>query len=947
MAASAPRRLPGIRVEVQAPALTEVLPRMDVACFVGIASSGPLDKPVAVESFDQFVEIYGDACPLAWDSENRSWAYGNLAPTVRAFFRNGGIRSWITRVAGPEAETGKFPVPGLLGLDEDGKLAPVLAEARSEGSWCRALSLSSAISMQNVSVLGFDPKSVGLALVLASRDSVQAGDLLSVRFDHQGCGVMFPAVPDRNRVTIPDFPALWFRTDFSNVPAPASQAEVFYPSHVFFEVMDLTADSQQFSLLIAGTMENAPKPGSLVRVVCGTEECWIRVRALRAVPVAASPVEAGVEVTGDGLWCIPQPPADLEILSSPPVSIGREITVEKLTFDLWVRKGDQPAMRMTRLGFEALNPRFWGALPNDQELYPEADSVDVPPDRSRFTQLWQNAASPRFALSGTGADDARVYFPAGMAFVPEDSCAPLPSAQSGAAQDGLSTFGSDLFLDARLNEALLTDYVSQADFIRYQGPPPAKKDPRRRDPRLLRKLQAAFGIDEITIVSIPDAVQRQWALRSVVAAPPAGPSASLEHPEWWHFLDCDPMPAIPLTREPEWGHFLDCSVKIVAPPVLTAGLPDTAGTFTLTWTPVSNAKYVLGGGSTADFSDSAVIATTDRTSWTLLGRSPGNYYFRVRAVVDGMSSDWSNAAVVQVQPPSDLVLVPVSDYDARDLLEVQRAMVRMCAARGDLFGVLSIPGHYREPEAIAHIAALKAASESGLTPTPQAKVPLLSFAEAPAFSYVGAYHPWAWILKDTDSGDPIDIPPDGAACGILARRALGRGAWIAPANEPILDVIALSPHIARSAWPQLQDAQVNLVRQDPRGFLCLSSDTLATADFVDLRPINVRRLLMLLRRLALRDGTKYVFEPNDASFHRLVARGFEAMLQYLFERGAFAGDKAEAAFHVVTGDTLNTPQSMEQGRFIVELRVAPAIPMRFLTIRLLQTDERTLLVEET
>jgi phage tail sheath protein FI len=98
----------------------------------------------------------------------------------------------------------------------------------------------------------------------------------------------------------------------------------------------------------------------------------------------------------------------------------------------------------------------------------------------------------------------------------------------------------------------------------------------------------------------------------------------------------------------------------------------------------------------------------------------------------------------------------------------------------------------------------------------------------------------------------------------------------------------------------------------------------------------VRRLLILLRRLALRRGAAYVFEPNSDTFRRLVQRGFEAMLDSMFMQGAFAGGTPDTSFQVVTDTSLNTPQSVEQGRFIVELRVAPSLPMTFLTIRLVQ-----------
>ena len=61
------RRLPGFRFEAQSPPLDEVLPRMDVAVFVGFAASGPLHLPVAVEDAAQFAAVFGEDAPLVWD----------------------------------------------------------------------------------------------------------------------------------------------------------------------------------------------------------------------------------------------------------------------------------------------------------------------------------------------------------------------------------------------------------------------------------------------------------------------------------------------------------------------------------------------------------------------------------------------------------------------------------------------------------------------------------------------------------------------------------------------------------------------------------------------------------------------------------------------------------------------------------------------------------------
>jgi phage tail sheath protein FI len=151
-------------------------------------------------------------------------------------------------------------------------------------------------------------------------------------------------------------------------------------------------------------------------------------------------------------------------------------------------------------------------------------------------------------------------------------------------------------------------------------------------------------------------------------------------------------------------------------------------------------------------------------------------------------------------------------------------------------------------------------------------------------------------------------------------------------------VVSLAPPILPAARQGLQDAQVNLIRREPRGFLALSADTLS--DDEDLRPVNVRRLLILLRRLALRLGATYVFEPHSEAFRRQVKRGFEAMLGEMFERGAFAGATPADSFQVNTLSELNTPQLADQGRFIVELKVAPSLPLTFLTLRLVQSSDR-------
>ena len=84
---------PGVyyeRGDASAPAIA--LLRTDIAGFVGIATRGPLHQPLPVQSWRQFQAYFGDFTGA-----------GYLAYAARAFFENGGQRSWIVRVASETA----------------------------------------------------------------------------------------------------------------------------------------------------------------------------------------------------------------------------------------------------------------------------------------------------------------------------------------------------------------------------------------------------------------------------------------------------------------------------------------------------------------------------------------------------------------------------------------------------------------------------------------------------------------------------------------------------------------------------------------------------------------------------------------------------------------------------------------------------------------------------
>ncbi|MEK6302418.1 MAG: hypothetical protein AABO41_17035 [Acidobacteriota bacterium] len=974
MVARASRRLPGFRFEAQSSRLTEALPRMDVAVFVGFAASGPLQTPVAIEDAAQFAAIFGEDAPLLWDKDRGGELRAHLAPAVRSFFSNGGRRCWIVRVAASEARSNFFPIPGLAGarfnaagtLDQ---IEPAFARARSEGSWSDSTSVSAALMSKPVEAFKLSRDAVMIDgslrqafvvdLNLAAPDDVVRGDLLRLTFGDAGAGeaefMLMVAIesvagssaspPAPNAFRAAGRRAVWLRPGVWSSPpeSTTATARVFTrlrqggPEPDGFESEEIDAlirwpanEDDPVTLDLDMTIAEVPSPGSLVRVDAGNEQFWLAVEDAGVIQSPDLPPRDIVRVTGRGMWLMNSAPGPMP--DKPRVC-------EKLTFELWARESDKAPLRLGDVGFEDGHSRFWGGLPTDEELYRDEGSnfregqVELTFERERVT-LWRNKIDRRFPLAGSPAANA-VYFPIGMPIIPDTYLGPVKSEATRLERDGLARFDASLFLDPDLIEAGTSAFSERADFLRYGS----------ITPRRLRGIHAALGFgestltDEATIVAVPDAVHRQWQRANDESPPSASESSPPARPEWWHFLDCTANPEIPRTKEPKRGYFLDCDARVIPAPELQASEPDPSGSFTLTWSrPLDGAQFTLEEAARPNFTGAVAVYSGEGDRFAIYGRAQGDYYYRVRAETGRQVSDWSNGVAVSVSPADSYH--QSDDYSTDTLLAVHRGLLRMCGARGDLFAVLALPEHYREDEAETYVRLLKSPSAKAISVGTAVSLPL-GAGEANDFSYAAVYHPWVISREETNSFRRT--PPDGVACGVLAARALDRGAWIAPANEPLHGVIALNRPAARERLLDLQETQINVFQQQPRGFLAMSEDTLSDDD--DLRPINVRRLLILLRRLATGLGARYVFEPNDDSFRRLVQRGFEAMLDDLFQRGAFAGGTPQASFQVVTSNSLNTPASVDQGRFIVELRVAPSLPLTFLTIRLIAAGDRGLVVE--
>jgi hypothetical protein len=979
MIARALRRLPGVQFESRTPGLADVLPRMDVAVFTGFASKGPLHAPVAIDDPRTFADVFGGDAPLAWDRDRGQLLNANLGPAVRSFFRNGGNRCWVIRVArtlaigNDRARANRFPVPGLVRLSQ-GVLRPAFVAARSEGSWSDRLGVAGAVQLQPLlAEAAVFEAGVAVSVEIAPPDGVVVGDVLRLTWP-SGFSLMAPIVGLENNLATLGADQVWLP---AAPPAPSADpwGAFFFPAGESPEWLSLVLGEPAFASdgTVSLTLAASVDEGQFVLLTRGEDQVWVRIDGTRAV---------GGNTQLTGFWSAPSFTAPAAVLADPAAAI----TAERVRAELWVSQDGGHPQRMGDLGLAPGQPNFLGALPSDSRLFQSSEDLlsaeeQALRDRVRalagdgielrdyHANLWQSVANPRFPLS-VDLGLTNVFLPFGLPIVPVDFLDAAPVPGDPLERDGLANFAADLFLDPDLAEETTADLSAQADFIRWQQP----------SPRRLQGIHAALEIDEATIISVPDASQRGWSRETVIGPQELDTpvlTATADAASAWRltWTDVDPaafyalesatkadfsnaqaatlalrtaydvpadVPSGTWYRVRAWlpaatstyfesneaagsfwsdpaqilippPQFHDCPPGQLIAPVLTlAAPPDVNGSFRLQWTAVASAlSYEVQESTGLDFDDAATVFSGNALAASLYGRAPGRYHYRARA----LNGPFSNGLSVTVQPPSRRVANPAKAFNEGPLLAVHAALLRLCASRGDLLAVLSLPSHFRETDAASYPNDLRA-----LTP------------EELPWSYGALYHPW--LTVESDAG-LVNAPADGCICGVMAARAIRRGAWIAPANEPLTDVLGLTPPVSRDQRQRLFDAQVNLVRQEPQGFVVLSSDTLAQDP--DLVPINVRRLLSLLRRAALQLGPSFVFEPNSDIFRRTVQGEFVGLLSKMFRGGAFAGATAGEAFQVVVDSSVNPPESLDLGRFVIELRIAPALPLQFLTVRLVQS----------
>ncbi|MFD5426753.1 phage tail sheath family protein [Streptomyces sp. NPDC127084] len=200
--------------------------------------------------------------------------------------------------------------------------------------------------------------------------------------------------------------------------------------------------------------------------------------------------------------------------------------------------------------------------------------------------------------------------------------------------------------------------------------------------------------------------------------------------------------------------------------------------------------------------------------------------------------------------------------------------------------------------------------------------------------YAALYYPWIKTF-DPASGQARMMPPSGHIAGVWARNDSERGVHKAPANEVMRGVVDLEMQITRGEQDLLNPLGINCIRAFPgRGIRVWGARTLSSDPA--WRYLNVRRYFNYLEESILIGTQWVVFEPNDHALWARIRRNISAFLVNEWRSGALFGARPEEAYYVKCDEETNPPESVDLGRVICEIGIAPVKPAEFVVFRLAQ-----------
>ena len=196
-------------------------------------------------------------------------------------------------------------------------------------------------------------------------------------------------------------------------------------------------------------------------------------------------------------------------------------------------------------------------------------------------------------------------------------------------------------------------------------------------------------------------------------------------------------------------------------------------------------------------------------------------------------------------------------------------------------------------------------------------------------NYVATYYPWVKMDDPSKSSGTIFVPPSVVIPGVIAFTDSVSHEWFAPAGlnrGGLTNVRMTKKKLTHTDRDELYEGRVNPIASFPgQGVVVFGQKTLqATPSALDR--INVRILLIRLKKFIASSSRFLVFEQNDSSTRSRFLNIVNPFLE------SVQSNSGLSAFKVVMDDSNNTPDVIDRNQLVGQIFIQPTRTAEFIVL---------------
>ena len=264
---------------------------------------------------------------------------------------------------------------------------------------------------------------------------------------------------------------------------------------------------------------------------------------------------------------------------------------------------------------------------------------------------------------------------------------------------------------------------------------------------------------------------------------------------------------------------------------------------------------------------------------------------------------------------------------------VTNKMLDVCEERGDAIAIIDLENVYTASTENADSLATRSAA------TVDNAVDALKDRGINS-SYGAAYYPWVRIV-DTITNQSLWAPPSIAALGAYSFTDRAKAPWFAPAGfhrggltegaggVPVLDV---SRRLNSAERDKLYEANINPIAQFPaEGIVIFGQKTLQVTPSA-LDRVNVRRLMIFLKKEISRIAGRMLFDQNKQSTWNRFRGQAEPILRSVKSRFGLSD------FRLILDESTTTPDLIDRNIMYAKILLKPTRSVEFFAIDFVITN---------